>query len=280
MKNPLSLLFLSVLSLSFCHAQKMAKTKGNKIVKLINTEVTPFHTINLDEDFEIDLIFNKTPSVEVEADENLHEYIKFEVVDSILTFNKTRRITSKKKLYIKVNHNNILQHIQTSQNSRITSLVPVELAGNGTLKTSGSSKAELTLKTNIFEFTGQEKSRVKLNLVSDSCTVDLSGNSKIEALINTEKFKGYLLQRSNALIEGNCDSQHLELDNNTQFIGKNFTSKSCNVSCDISSDAHIEVLNEITINATGNSSIYLYQDPKITIENFTDTAKLQKKVKK
>lgn len=277
MKKHLILLFLFVFTFTICNGQKLVKVKGNKIVQIVNTTIAPFHTIDLDENFEIDIIYNETPSVEIETDENLHEFIKFQVTDSVLTFDRTRKITSKKKLYIKVNYTNIIRNIIISQDAKITGLIPVEFADNSTLKTSGSSKAALTVRTKNFNFEGSEKSKVKLNILSESSVVSLSGNSKIEALITTKKLDAYLLQRSNAIIEGNCDDLSLELDNNTLFNGKNFTTKTCNVSCDISSNAYLEVLESVTMSASGNSSIYLYQNPKITIDNFTGTAKLQMK---
>ena len=107
----------------------------------------------------------------------------------------------------------------------------------------------------------------------------MSGNSKVEALINTTELLATLYQRANASLEGSCDIAKLELDNNTQFNGKNFTISNCDVICAISSDAYLEVRENITIEASGTSSIYLYENPKIIINKLADTAKLQKKVK-
>ena len=90
------LLFLGVFMAINLNAQNSEKVKGNRVVTTIVTEIDAFHTIEIDEDFEIDIIYNKTPSVEIETDENLHEFITFSVRDSVLSFNKTRRITSKK----------------------------------------------------------------------------------------------------------------------------------------------------------------------------------------
>ncbi|GAL71870.1 GIN domain-containing protein [Jejuia pallidilutea] len=100
-------------------AQNPEKIKGNRLVSIVNTEINSFHTIALDEDFEIDLIYNKIPSVEIETDENLHDVIDFIIKDSILYFNKLKRITSKKRLNIKVSYDDYLQHIDVTDNAEV-----------------------------------------------------------------------------------------------------------------------------------------------------------------
>lgn len=260
------------------HSQNPDKIKGNRLVSIVNTEIDAFHTIALDEDFEIDLIYNKIPSVEIETDENLHEVIDFMVKDSILYFNKLKKITSKKRLNIKVSHDDFLQHIDITNDAEVNGLTPLDLF-YASLKTSGSAKAALTIKTNHFNFESADKAKVKLNITADTCAVSMRGSGKLEALINSPSFSAGLYERTNTVIEGNCNTANIELDNNAQFDGKNFTINSCNIVCNMSSDAYLEVIKDITIDATGTSSIYLYQNPKISINSMTDTTKLQKKVK-
>lgn len=278
MKKSLFILFFSLLTFSVCNAQSSEKIKGNRNVTITQTNIEPYHTIALDEDFEVEIIYDKNPYVEIETDENLHEFIEFQVIDSVLTFNKTIKITSKKKLNIKLTYNDELRHIETSGDAEILSLTTMSLE-NGSLKTRGSSKAGLTIKSDNFNFDSDDKSKVKLNLISESCAITMSGNSKLEALINTSDLSATLYQRADSNIEGSSKIGKLLLDNNAKFNGKNFTLNTCDVVCNISSDAYLEVLEDITIEASGSSSIYLYQNPKIVINTLSDTSKLQKKVK-
>ncbi|GEM_PF-616371 len=278
MKKYFLALVLVLVNLVQVHSQNPEKIKGNRLVTIINTEIDPFHTIALDEDFEIDLIYNKIPSVEIETDENLHEVIDFIVRDSVLYFNKLKRITSKKRLNIKVSYDDNLQHIEARDNAKINGLTPLNLY-NATLKTSGSSKIGLTIQTDNFNFESADKAKAKLNITADTCNVNMRGTGKLEALINAPKLSAAIYERASANIEGNCDTADIDLDNNAQFQGKNFTINSCEIICNISSDAHLEVIKDITIDATGTSAIYLYQNPKITINSMTDTTKFQKKVK-
>ena len=278
MKNSLFFTLISISFAFFGNAQKLEKIKGNKNVFLNQTEINSFHTIALDEDFEVEIVYNKTPSVEIETDENLHDFIEFKVSDSVLTFNNTRKITSKKRLNIKIAYNDALKHIKTSNRAEINSLSMVELT-NGSLITTESSEANLTIKSNNFKFEATDKSKIKLNLTADSCVFYLNGNSKLEAFINTPMVKARLFERSQANIEGFSDNAILNLDDASRFNGKNFTMKTCNLTAETNSNSTIEVTETLTIEASGSSEIYLYENPKIQINKFTDTVKLQKKVK-
>lgn len=278
MKTSLLTFFLSLLVSFLSYAQKPEKVKGNRNLILQQTDISSFHTIIIDEDFEVEIIYNRNPSVEIETDENLHEFIEFQVIDSVLTFNKTARIRSKKKLNIKVNYDDALQHIETLDDGEITSLTSMGLT-NGSLKTQGSSKVNLTLKAEAFSFKSVDKSKVNLNVTADNIKIEMSGTSKLNAFINAPKLTADLYQRATANIEGTSQDALLRLDNYTQFNGKNFTVATCNVTCEIASDVYIEVTEAITIEASGTCGIYVYNNPKITINRFTDTVKLQKKTK-
>lgn len=278
MKRYFLVLGLTLIAFVSSFAQNPEKVKGNRIVAIQETLIDPFHTINVDEDFEIEIIYNKVPSVEIETDENLHEFIVFEVKNSVLSFNKTKKITSKKRLNIKVKYNDYLDTIETNDDGEINSLTTMELS-NALLITHGSSKANLTIRTNFFNFEGSERSKVKLDLISDSTKITLNDNSKLDGLINSPELSVNLRQRANATIDGNGENLLLRGSDYSQFWGKNFTVKTCDVICEISSDATLDVLDSIIIEASGTSSIYLYNNPKITVNRLTDTTKLQKKIK-
>ncbi|UKM66084.2 DUF2807 domain-containing protein [Flavobacteriaceae bacterium GSB9] len=271
------LLYMLILLCPFA-IEAQEKVKGSRNVTIERIEISPFHTINLDEDFEVEIIFNQIPSIEIETDDNLHDYIEFKVVDSVLTFNKKARIRSKKRLNIKVAYNNALKYINTTEDAEILSLVTMDL-NQLTVNAKASSKVGLTLKTNAFKLETDDRAKLELNITSENSSLFLSGNSKIEALVNTVNLTGTLYQRADIEIEGACNNAQLELDNYAHFNGKNFTINSCNVICNISSDAELEVMDSINIEASGSSTISLYENPKIIINKMTDTSRLEKKVK-
>ncbi|MCD2260939.1 GIN domain-containing protein [Psychroserpens luteolus] len=277
MKN-VTLFLLLVLSCTVTSfAQDTEKVKGDRNLTIKQTYIDGFKKIVVGEDFKVELFYNKKPSVEIETDDNLHEYISIEVIDSVLTLTTTRDIRAK-KLNVKVNYGDAFSDIEVKDDGEVRSLTSLEL-NNATLKTSGSSRAYLNIKANDFNFVSTDKTKVKLNITATNVTAEISDNTKMDALINATDVKIDLYQRANSDVEGNIENLTLRADNNSQFNGKNFTTKTCSVIAEIASDVYLEVIEDIVIEATGSSEVYLYGNPKITINKFTDTVKLQKKVK-
>lgn len=252
------------------------KIKGDRNVTIKQTYIDDFETIIIDGDFSIEIVYNSKPSVTVEADNNLHDVIQFEVVDGILTFIETTRITSKKKLSITVNYGDALKHIETKGDGEIRSLTSMEL-GDGSLITSGNSRAYLNIRAKKFLYKSSGKSKTRLNLTADSTKVELSDNSQLDALINSKIANFDLYLRADAVIEGTANSSVIRLDNSTNFNGGKFDIKTADVTLEDSSDLTIAATETITLAASGNSELYLYGSPAITITKFEDTAKLQKK---
>lgn len=252
------------------------KIKGDRNVTIKQTYIDDFHSIVVDGDFSIEIVYNSKPSVNVEADDNLHEVIQFNVVDGVLTFVETLRITSKKKLNITVNYGDGLHTIETRGDGEIRSLTSMEL-GDVTLITADNSRAYLNINAKTINYKASGKSKTRLNLTADTTKIELSDNSKLDALINSKIADFDLYQRSDAVIEGTVGNSTIRLDNSTNFNGSKFDVKTVDVSLEDSSDLTIAATESITIAAAGNSEIYLFGSPAITITKFEDTAKLQKK---
>jgi hypothetical protein len=257
-------------------AQSDDKIKGDRNVTIKQTYIDDFKTIIVNGDFSIEVVYNSKPSVEIEADDNLHEIIQFDVVDGVLSFTETIRIASKKKLSIKVNYGDALQNIDVKGDGEIRSLTSMELK-DVLLTTSDNSRAYLNINAKTFDYKSSGKSKTRLNLTADSTKVELSDNSKLDALITSKTAHFDLYQRSDASIEGVANSAVISLINSSNFNGGKFDVKKADVSLEDSSDLTISVTESITIASSGDSETYLYGRPAITISKFDDTSKLQKK---
>ncbi|WP_282044068.1 GIN domain-containing protein [Winogradskyella flava] len=274
MKKILLILALMMLAPTSIIAQE--KIKGDRNVTIKQTFIDDFESLVVNGDFSVEIVYNSKPSVEVEADDNLHDVIQFDVVDGILTFVETMRITSKKKLTITVNYGDSLKNIEIKGDGEVRSLTSMEL-GDVTLTTSDNSRAYLNINAINFTYKSSGKSKTRLNLTADSTKIELSDNSKLDALINSKITNFDLYLRSDAVIEGNADSSVLRLDNSTNFNSPKFDVKRVDAALEDNSDLTIAASESITIAASGDSEIYLYGSPAITIAKFDDTAKLQKK---
>lgn len=258
------------------YTQNIDKIKGNRNVTVKQTYVHDFSSITIGNDFKIELIYNSKPSVEIETDNNLHEVIEFQVVDGVLTLKTNKRITSKKELKITVNYGDQLSDIIVKNKAEVRSLTSMEL-GNTSLRVEDNARAYLNIKAKDFKFVATGKSKTRLNINADSTVVELSDDCKLEALINSTNSSFDLYQRANATIEGEAQNATLRIDNSSRFFGSNFTVNTCQLVVEGSSDVTLEVKEQFTIEASGNSETFLYGQPSITVTKLGGTAKLQKK---
>ena len=277
MKNSLTLLLLVFGTFASSFAQNPEKSKKDRNVTVTQTYIDGFKKIIIGEDLDVELGYNKKPSVEIQADNSHHQHIKIDVIDSVLSITTSKEIRIK-KLKIKVNYSDNFSNIEVNDNAEVRSLNSLEL-DNATLKTSGSARAYLNIKANNFSFISSEKTKVKLNVTAVNVGVEISDNTKMDALINATNLKMDLYQRSNANIEGDVENLKLRSDNNSQLSGKNLTAKTCTILSEMDSNIYIEVTDHISIDASDSSDIYLFGNPKITINSFTGTTKLKKKEK-
>lgn len=275
LKNALLIVFI-IGCISTGLSQSKEKIKGDREVTSKETKLNAFNRIIVGEDFKIDIIEGTQASVFVETDDNLHDIIKFDVKDSTLTFNTSHKITSSKKINIKVIYTRALKQIETFEDGEISSLTSVNL-DKVILKNTGSSKAFLNIKTKDFKFINSDRAKVKLNVNSQIANLELAENSNVDALINADTLNVDLYQRADAKIEGTLKHLKVRADNSTNFVGKDLTTSSAEVICEINSDVAIQVTKSLAIEASGNSEVYIYADPKITLNKFSDTAKLYKK---
>ena len=269
-------LLLTLVTISFSVAQDDEKIKGDRNVTIKQTYIDPFSKIVVGEDFSVEIIYNSKPSVEIETDDNLHQYIEFGVSNGVLTFKTTKRITSSKRMNIKVNYGDGLESLETLEDGEIRSLTSLELK-NAYLKTSGSSKAYLNIRTEKFEFNSSDKARSKLNVNATNSTIVLCDNCKLEALLNSKTVKMDLYQKATGDIEGATEDFNLRTDLSASFNGKEFTSNSCNLIAEGNSSATVRVQNTFEAEISGSSEVYFFGPGKITLTKFMDSAKLQKK---
>lgn len=258
------------------YAQSREKIKGNRDVTIKQTYLNDFNTLIVKDNFEVKLAHNSKPSIEIETDENLHDVIDKDVSSGVLTISTSRRITSKKKLEITVYYGDSLRNIQLQNSAEVRSLTSLEL-DDLELKTDETTRAYLNVKSKMFKFTGNGRSKSRLNITADSTAFVMSDNSRLDALINGKSSTFDMYQSADAKIEGDAENSVLRLDNSSKFSGKNYTIINADVLIESNSDATLFVETMLNLKASGSSAVYLYGEPKITLETFTNTTKLQKK---
>lgn len=275
MKKMILISFLILSAASF--AQKKEKVKGSKIVKLEQKQIGDFVSLEVEDNLEVFLVKGNECGLEIEADDNLIEFVEYKLAGSNLRISTSRDISSFKKLSVRVTYTDKFNMIITKDETNVTALSDVVL-DNVTFKTYDYSKLFLNANTKSFTLMANDKSKVELNLKSIKTAIDLSKSAYVKALISSSEMKFDLYQKSSAEVEGDIIELKLRLDNNTDFIGNKLTAKNALLETSGYSKSSISVSNITTIDASGNSEIQLYGEPiKIEMKRFADNAELRKK---
>ena len=109
-------------------SQKKEKIKGNKLVKVVQNEIAPFTSIQLNEDIEVELLKGIAPQIEIEADENLHDVFRYAVdQNGELSITTSHKITSSKKMRIRIVFTDVFTTINASGKAKVNSLVDFDM---------------------------------------------------------------------------------------------------------------------------------------------------------
>ena len=265
--------FIFLLFISNAFAQK---TKGSRAVTISPREIGSFETIEVDSSFDVFLTFGDQCALEIEADDNLHEYIRTEVSGGNLRISSSQEFSSYKKLSLKITYNSELKIITCTEDSSITGLQDIVLA-DFTIKNSGSSKIYAVVRAPIFNMISSGKAKAELNLTSEKSTIQLSKNANLKALISSKDLTFDMYDKSSADVEGDVNNLILRLDHNSKFNGKNLTAVNASIIAEGYSSSSIRITTKAKVEATSKSEIEFYGEPKFDIIKFTDSAKLSRK---
>jgi hypothetical protein len=278
MHKKISILLVALLVTSFSFGQKKEKIKGSKIVTVAVKELNSFENIEVSDNFEVLLVKGTKPSIEIEADDNLHEIINYEVSGNTLKINALKDPTSYKKFTIRINYTNDLQLITARNEVAIKALADIEL-DKITIKNYNDSKSFLNVKSNYFALILDDKAEAEINVKAESTSIELSKNSELKALIASPELKLDMYQKSTATIEGTATIAKMRLDNNSHLNAPKLVIGTLEVDTDSYAKCEINVSSAITIAAGGKSQIELWGEQKITIKKFANNTTLYKKDK-
>lgn len=278
MHKKISILLVALIVTSFSFGQKKEKIKGSKIVTVAVKELNSFENIEVNDNFEVFLVKSTKPSIEIEADDNLHEIINFEVTGNTLKINTVKEPFSYKKFAVRINYSNDLQLITARNEVEIKALADIEL-DKITIKNYNNSKSFLNVKSNYFALILDDKAEAEINVKAESTSLELSKNSELKALIASPELKLDMYQKSTATIEGTATIAKMRLDNNSHLNAPNLVIGTLEVETDGYTKCEVNVSSAITIVAAGKSQIELWGEQKITIKKFANNTTLYKKDK-
>ena len=273
-----TVILLLLLSTTFIFAQKKEKIKGSKIVTITQKEVGNFQALEVEDNIEVNLERGEKTEIKIEADDNLHDIISFDLRDNILRIYTSKEAVNYKKLIVRVTYTNDLNLVTSKNEATVNAIQEIQL-GNLTFKAHDFSQLFLNVNAKNFILQADDKSKTELNLKSESAIVELSKNSSLKALVATIDLKVDIYQKSNATIEGDATNAIIRLDNNSTLTGNKLTIKNADLTTESYSTCSLNVTTAAIIDAAEKSEIQLLGTPKIEMRKFADEAKLFKKLK-
>jgi hypothetical protein len=139
-------LVLLLFSTTFLFAQKIEKIKGSGIIKIASKEIESFNSIEVEDNFTIDLEKGETSGLKIEADDNLHDVITTVVKNNVLVIATSKEAHGFKKLSVRITYTNDLNLI-TSKDETIVNAIQEIMVENITFKSMNKSK--LFLNANV-----------------------------------------------------------------------------------------------------------------------------------
>ena len=269
-------LLVAFIATSSSFSQKKDKIKGSKIVTITLKELKSFENIEVNDNFEVLLVKGEQTSLEIEADDNLHEIINYEVSGNTLRINALKEAISFKKFSVRINYSDSLKLIIARNETVLKALADLDVT-NITIKNYNESKSFLNVKSKNFSLILDDKSEAEINVKSENTTLELSKNSELKALITATDTKIDMYQKSSATVEGTTTNAKFRLDNNSDLTAKKFAIENLEIDIESYSKCATSVSKEIHIESSGKSQLELFGEPKITIGKFTDNATLYKK---
>lgn len=113
----IAFLLLITLSTSVALGQKKEKVKGSKIVTVSIKSLEGFQNIDIEDNLEVYLVKADSASLEIEADDNLHDIINYNIIGNTLRINALKDFYGEKKVAIRVNYTGDLKIITVKHNS-------------------------------------------------------------------------------------------------------------------------------------------------------------------
>lgn len=249
------------------------------MVIVTQKQIANFDNIEVVDEVEVFLIKGDQASIEIEADDNLHDAFDINVTGKTLHLGFSKEISGAKKTSVRVTYTDTFKMLIAKDDSNITALAEIKL-DDITFKCYDNSRIFLYANSKNFTLIANDKTRVELNLKSLDAVFELSKNTTVKALVSSPKFKCDMYQKATATIEGDVDDLKLRMDNNADFLGKGLVAKNATLIVEGATKSNINVVTKLNLDASGRAEINFYGEGKLDVKRFSDEVTINKKLLK
>lgn len=160
---------------------KAGSVKGSGHMATEHRDLTDFRKIDVSGVFQVEIVAQKDFSVEIEADENLLQYIKAEVHRGELKLSTERKLSTNNPIRVRIT----APDIEAIDSSGAANVVLSDLKNGGIeIDSSGASKIKISGETAklIVDVSGATQVNAD-GLTAENATVEASGASTVELVV-------------------------------------------------------------------------------------------------
>lgn len=271
----IGLLLLALLAGPEAFAQRKPKIKGNRQVTEVAQSLPPFKYIRLTDDLEVTLQRREAEGYLLEADDNLVDVLRLEVMDSTLHISSFYNVTRKKALNITVYFSELASAEVTAGRLISEDVIAVDLF---TLRLSEAAKARMRLRADVMTLHMENNSSADLNVEADSLSVQMLDRTDA-TLYTVNQDMGVSLQDNASLtLEGITEIMEATVTRNAGLKASKMEADRVKAHLDAAGTARLRALTEVELDASGQSRTYIYGEPEIRLTGFRDRSELHKEL--
>lgn len=268
------LLFFMLLVGCLVYSQRKPKIKGNRNVIEVRETLPPFNAVQLDDDLDINLQAATSGEYIIEADDNLIDVLKFKVENETLIISSYYRVTSKKRLNITVNFNELFLINANDGNIVVKNRFSTEFLE---VNTRGSGRVEIDVDADAMQITMNDNSKGNFKVDSDTLNIRLAEKADLRLFGVMENTVLDMQRNSKADLEGFTDVFHFHLLDASDLKAKRLEANSVEANLEGSSSAEVLSTATVDLNSKGDSKTYVFGDSKINLLEFLDTSELYRR---
>ncbi len=274
MRTHYLIILLSFLGLSL-QAQKL---KGNKIIEARVVEIDTFYIANIKQEFNVALVYQESPSVTVETDSNLQEFIHVEVdEDKKLWIFSDLDLSKAKKLLITIGYNELFRELNVGGKVKANGTINLN-SKEFTLNVYEAARMGIEVESAIFNLNVQDKARFEGSTICYGLNINTDGSTQTELKSNNniEELNITLKENSKCDIVGNAKNAVINVRDNTRFKGGKLNISQNTINAEGSAKAYVKTTGQLNINASKKAEIYVIGTSDIVINGFKNEAKIIK----
>jgi hypothetical protein len=189
MKRTLLFLSLTLLLLSGCH-HKFGQATGSGTMKLEKRTVPSFTAVDISGAYNVEIVVQKEPSLEVEGDDNLLPLVTTEVRNGVLEISNSKSYSTKHEMSLRISVPSLDAITSSGASDIIISDVKsdgfkIDVSGAGQLEVSGEAKSLEIKQSGAGDVNAKDLHAAKVNIDSSgAATADVYASEELRASVS------------------------------------------------------------------------------------------------